>query len=310
VAKEAKAAEEAFKNYLKVFEFQEDVQKEANEATNEYFKRQAELNAKAAEDQKEMWRQVFESIDQEQARMEEQGQILLGPFGNSEQLEELRKSLMTQEELEIEAHRKAMERLDTFSEEQLEALGGRQEVERQMEAEHQARLLDIRARGSGNILRMLEAFRRKDVRSALGHLQDMTAGLSSHSKKAFELNKLLSTANAVVKGIEAVQSAYAWGTSVGGPVLGAAAAAVAGAFTAAQVSAIQSTQFGSGSAPSIAGTTAATPVSPVEPVGRPQGTTTIVNLPGEDLISTRNVRELLKKIEESTRDGGRVVLAS
>lgn len=128
------------------------------------------------------------------------------------------------------------------------------------------------------------------------------------------INKIAGVSNIAVKTPEAIANAYAWGTAWGGPPGGAAMAALAGAAMLGQAAAIASAQFGGGggsSAPSIAGSTAAQPVSPVgggEPGGR-GGQTVIVRMEGGDMYGGDQIRGLVKRINEATEGGGRVVLA-
>lgn len=151
------------------------------------------------------------------------------------------------------------------------------------------------------------------TKAVLGNLEAMTAGVSQKSRAMFEVNKAASLANAVVKGYESIVSSYAFGAEIGGPYMGAAMAAIAAVATAAQISAISSTRFGGGSgnfAPSIAGTTAATPVSPVQtPAPSTQGPrqTTVINLRGQ-VFGREQIRELIEQLNENGRDGGRIVL--
>lgn len=79
------------------------------------------------------------------------------------------------------------------------------------------------------------------VESTLGSLASMSQMLSS----AFEENKALSIATAVLKGGEAVVSSFAAGAKIGGPPLGFAFAGIAAAATAAQIASIASTSSSS-----------------------------------------------------------------
>jgi hypothetical protein len=67
------------------------------------------------------------------------------------------------------------------------------------------------------------------------------------------VNKVAAIANATIKGVEAVQSAYAFGSSFAGPIGGAALAGVAIAATAANIQKIASTSFGGGGGTGSAG---------------------------------------------------------
>lgn len=66
---------------------------------------------------------------------------------------------------------------------------------------------------------------------------------SQHSKEFFELNKALALANIAIKTPEAVANAYAYGTAVGSPVVGAIFAGIAGGAMAVQASAIANQSY-------------------------------------------------------------------
>jgi hypothetical protein len=70
--------------------------------------------------------------------------------------------------------------------------------------------------------------------------------MNSQSRKAFELGKVASIANAVIKGYEAAVSSYAFGAKIGGPYLGAAFAAASILATANLINNIRSQHFGGG----------------------------------------------------------------
>lgn len=72
------------------------------------------------------------------------------------------------------------------------------------------------------------------IQTTLGALADLSSGLES----AFEDNKAISVATAVLKGAEAVASSYAAGANIGGPPVGIAFAAVAAITAAANVAAV------------------------------------------------------------------------
>lgn len=66
---------------------------------------------------------------------------------------------------------------------------------------------------------------------------------SQNSKEFFELNKALAIANIAIKTPEAVANAYAYGTAVGSPVVGALFAGIAGGAMAVQASAIANQSY-------------------------------------------------------------------
>jgi hypothetical protein len=86
-------------------------------------------------------------------------------------------------------------------------------------------------------------------------------------------------------------------------------AAVAAGATAAQVRAIASTQFGTGAAPSVAGTTAASPVSVVQTpesqgsVNQPQVRRDVTIQINGSTFTRSQLEELVTGINELTEDG-------
>lgn len=145
-------------------------------------------------------------------------------------------------------------------------------------------------------------------------LIEMTAATAQHSKTMFAINKAASLSKAIVDGYEAVQSAYKFGTGIGGPPVGAAFAAVAVAATAANIQAIAKTQFnggGAGQAPSNA-TQAPTPVTQAggsNGGGGNAGGGSVMHIQGitpDSLISGKMVRAMADRLTDHVRDGGRV----
>ncbi|MCP4568376.1 MAG: hypothetical protein GY841_12435 [FCB group bacterium] len=90
-------------------------------------------------------------------------------------------------------------------------------------------------------------------KQALKDAQFIIGEMGKQSKAGFELFKAASTAIAIVKGIEATQSAFAAGNATGIPGMGVVFAAAAAAAAAARVSAIQSTSFSGGGSISAGG---------------------------------------------------------
>lgn len=76
----------------------------------------------------------------------------------------------------------------------------------------------------------------------------MMANAAQHSKEMFEINKYLSIAKAAYKAPEAILNSYAFGTSIGGPVLGAVFAGMATAATAIQIAAMKGATYQGGRA--------------------------------------------------------------
>lgn len=116
--------------------------------------------------------------------------------------------------------------------------------------------------------------------------------------QAFEGNKALAYATAVVKGIESIVSSYAAGARIGGPVVGAAFAATAAAATAGQIAAIGSTSMNSKSMPSARGVANA-PTPPQAP-----GDQRVMNITLAGTSYSRDqVRDLIEAMNEEMGDG-------
>jgi hypothetical protein len=226
-------------------------------------------------------------------------------------LESLRISLLTEEEVEQEAYVRRLSALIEANQAGIVLDGEMKAIREQMEEQHQKRMFDIIMRGSDRARKweVMNAQQRTDA--VLSELVNMTAGTAQQSKAMFEINKVASVANAVMKGYESVVNSYAFGSKIGGPFLGAAMAAVAAAATFAQVNAIRSTTFGSGGAPSIAGSgTGAPQVSIAQPGESPMNAQqqtprdVRIQLIGSRNLFTRNeIEEILNGINEATADG-------
>lgn len=263
-------------------------------------------NEEIAAGEETAFKQRIEQMEEQQDREVELGQAKLERLRIIKSFEQ-----KTDEELENEAFEKRMQQLKVFTDIELENIGGRQKVIEQMEIDHQSRLFEIRSRGLRTISEFSKASWGQQTKTMIGMLADMTAGAAQHNKKMFEINKVAGIANAIVKGWEAVQSSYAFGASWGGPIAGAAMAALAAAATLVNVQAIRNASFGGGGgAPSIAGSTPAPAVTPVDSgSGGRRGPDTIIQLHGGDLFTGKQIRELVDKLNEGGENGARIILA-
>ena len=175
-----------------------------------------------------------------------------------------------------------------------------------LELQHQAALGDIHAQGVLARRKFEQMNMVQQAQTIFGEMANITAGVAQHNKTLFGINKIAGIANAVINaytGISKTMAAYPYPYNIALAALHAAAAF-------AQVSAIQATSFGGGvTAPSIAGSTAAMPVTPVSS-GAPaqRGPDTIVNIRGDDIFSGRTMAKLADRFNEFSRDGGRVVV--
>lgn len=117
-----------------------------------------------------------------------------------------------------------------------------------MEEAHQARMAGIQKKHMTDKEKFDSMSWTRQVGTVASKMAEMAQVSATKSRAMFEINKAASLANAVVKGVEAVQSSYAFGASWGGPVGGAIMAGIAVAETAAILAQINSAQFGGGAA--------------------------------------------------------------
>lgn len=224
----------------------------------------------------------------------------------ADRIERIRQGLLTEREVELEAYA-----------EKVAALNEARELEILTEEEHRARLeaveeahwqrmAKIREAGLSDLQRFTESSFRSQVQTVSGHLADMTAGVARENKAMFNLNKAAGISNAIVsayEGISLTMSKYPYPLNVG-----MAAAHAAAAF--AQVNAIRSQSFGGGggSAPSLAGGTPATPVTPVQggvPGGSEAGSDIVFQLRGQS-FGPDAIAEIARGLGDFITDGGRI----
>ena len=198
-----------------------------------------------------------------------------------------------------------MNELEVFRENFLISEDERRALQLDLEQKHQDELVEIRKKG----LTELEKFNAKSFKDqtsqVLGEMVNMTAGVARENKAMFEINKQAATGQAIIDGISAVMktmSQYPFPISI-------AMAGLQAAANVAQISAIQSQTFGGGgAAPSLAGSTAAPPVSDVGFSGQgPEQNSTIV-LQG-DFFGPDVIRKLAKELNEAGKNGTRIVVA-
>lgn len=152
----------------------------------------------------------------------------------------------------------------------------------------------------------------KDEKSNTGEL---IANASVGAQSVFDIGKNLALSQGAILQKEAVLGAYAVGSKIGGPPLGAAFAVAAGAATGAILSAIGSAGFGSsGSSSSVPsgavptdGQTAITDAANDEP----QNKTVFINVEGIDdeaFLTKNQVRSIVDQINEERDANVRIVL--
>jgi hypothetical protein len=250
---------------------------------------------------------TYQSEDEGSKKEAERQQKELDAYRKSleDKLQAIREFAMTEEEEEIYRHEERMARIVEGLEAEIITRQEYQELEATLEQQHVERLTEIRRKGMTALEKFQALSWQKQTQVVLGALTDMTAGVATESRKMFELNKAAGLANAIVNayvGISKTLAEYPFPIS-------AVMAAVQAAAAFAQINAIKSASFGGGgAAPSLAGGTPATPVSPVNS-GQPQssgGTLMVQGLDPSALYTGNMVRELAARLAEHQRDGGTV----
>jgi len=190
------------------------------------------------------------------------------------------------------------------------------ELEEQSKQRHEDALNEIDKKASKE--RMDQAKKEAKIKEdATATAIANTIGLmNSGSKKLFKIGKAAALSQAVVDGQAAIVGAYKVGSSIGGPVLGAAYGAVAGAATMQRINQIRSQSFGGGGGGGSSGgsmgggqnPTAPEPISQQQQQRGPEGgTLTVQGLSASSLLTGSAVAELAEELLEYQRTGGRVV---
>lgn len=191
----------------------------------------------------------------------------------------------------------------------IEVMRSWNDIELLMAQEHEGLLTKAHKEGVDARIAFSRMEAGEKVKSVLESLIAMTAGVSQHSKSMFKINKLAAIGNAVMNTAQGVTKALASYP----PPLSFVMAAAQAAAGAAQISAIKNTQFqggGTGTTPSAA----ATPVVNDQPVGgtaagKSGGTIRIEGIDSNSLFTGRALRELLERLMEAQKDGGKLVFA-
>jgi hypothetical protein len=248
----------------------------------------------------------FDFIER-QRQIDEQRKLQL-----AQNVEAFRFSMLSEEEALGETYAKRIEMLQEHFGAEFEMSDQYHELRLAAEQDFMNRMGDIRKRGMTDIERFTQMSYSSQAKTIAGMLQQMTASVAGQSREMFNINKAASLANAVIKGYESIQNAYAFGSKFAGPAGGAAMAAIAAAATAVQIRGIASQRFNSGggsTAPSVAASTPAGAI-PVSAVGGggggggggSSGQTVTIQLQGE-VFNREQVRNLITQINEAVSDG-------
>ena len=227
---------------------------------------------------------------------------------NESVAELVRQAGMTEIEIMQMQHAAKMEALAAMSAEELALHGITKDQIYQLQADHDARMLDMQMNTGTLMQDMTNALQEGTLAGNLKFLATSFGAFSSHSKKMFEAQKALALASAAITIPQTVMDSYAAGAKIGGPVVGAVFAATAFAAQVAQLQQIRSATFGGrsggggggGGGGSVGGGSAnAESAAPI--------TQRFVNvgLYGSDntMYSKEAVRELITRIGEEVADG-------
>ncbi len=147
--------------------------------------------------------------------------------------------------------------------------------------------------------------KRANIAGVQNLLGQMSSMMSSESKVLFNIGKAAAIANATIDGIASAISAYKVGSSIGGPIVGAAFATASGIATGSMISQLASQTQNSGASKVSTPSASAPSVSQGANSGQ---TMTVQGLDSSSLFSGAMVSDLADKLLDFQRDGGRVVL--
>lgn len=274
----------------KQVELEEMAAQDAREAWELYTKGRLDQEKQLREGQAQMMRDWFALIDQEQADAVERGQEYLDSEQNRAE-----EYLNNQLNMLREAREQGLLTDEEYNERRIE-----------LEIRHQQRLTGLVGTHEQQRQRFIKASLTVQAQTIFGELANITAGVAQHNKALFRINQVAGIANAVInahQGAARTLGSYPW------PLAGILAA-LHYAAGAAQVAAIAGAKFdggGAGAAPSLAGATAATPVTPVSAAPTGGNRVTYIVLPEGGTVATDSVADLFDRLNEGMDDGHRFV---
>lgn len=175
-------------------------------------------------------------------------------------------------------------------------------------------ILDKQEKQRWGIQKIYHTLNAESMNAFLGYV---SVAMTSKNREMFEVAKAAATGQAIMNTYNAANGAYSAMAPIPyvGPILGAIAAGAAIAAGLANVQAIQSQHMGGGSAgggaPAVptfsASPTTGLPTNSPAPDQGQQSPTTIVNLHGKS-FDDEQIRDLFERINENTRNGGRVLV--
>lgn len=179
----------------------------------------------------------------------------------------------------------------------------------------QKKLTDIEKRESDKRTQAAQAEMDRKLSAARLALGSLSTLMNSESRKQFEIGKAAAIAGALVDAYRAMSGAYKVGSSIGGPVVGAAFAAAAGVAQFQTLQSIRSAQFGSGASTATGSVTTSINAQST-PVGgdgssaaNPSAQRLFVSgdFDEDSFFSGKRVVSLAKQLLDYQRDGGEVI---
>lgn len=216
-----------------------------------------------------------------------------------QRLEQLRTSLLTEEEAELESYNKRLEQLQEFLDKGMITQSEYADLRERAEQQHQEKLTEI-VRQQDELRRRLQT---ETISRISGVLDGLTGLLEKSGEEQFGIAKGIAVATALLKGYEAVTSAYAAGTALGGPPVGMLFAGLAAAQTAMQIANLRSVTSSSSGSP-VVGSAGA--VSTAEANSGVQAITIGGGISRNSLYSGDAIYELIDRINAAQADGKRV----
>lgn len=229
-----------------------------------------------------------------------------------EKLEVLRESLRTEEESELMSYEKRLVDLQGFLDKKVLATQEAAALRFDIEGAHEKKLADMKsAADQAHIALVTKGF--KDQVSNISTLaQTLTGVYGKEGKKQFQIQKAASIAIATVKGYESVMSAFASGTAIGTPYLGATFAAAAAATSAAMIGNIASSSYGGngGVASAPSGGSVSQAAAPQAQQQTQQRALHISGIDPSQLYSGETVQKLIEAFNQHVEDGGTLISSS
>lgn len=227
----------------------------------------------------------------------------------STQVDALRQAGKSELEILNETYTERKTFLENADTEQFQNTAERFLLLEQLRTRHEQNVTDIAQAAADERHQLEENERRAKIAITQQSLSNLSALMSSGSKRLFEIGKRAAIANALLSAHESIVHSYNAGSKIGGPILGAVFATTAAIATALQVQKIRSQSFaGGGSNPSAGGGGGggigagnATPTPPPRPgVGESKRTNiTILGADPNQFVSTQAIAQAFKEAADS-----------